>query len=431
MAFDFNGEQMGFGRTLWDGLVGGLAFVGRCVMFPFRVLGFGAIWRQVAAEAGRIRLTDEQHRHRVRYKTVEHTPSTKMTSELEAEVKRYVSVQDWATLCVRIEALAVTRAVCPANRRLVHVALKAAIDAMAGPDFRKDVCAPMQDARIKDEVVADVIEASLGSLGGCVLAARVLLSQCWDLRGQDETEAVSADSAARIAAKTKEAMFFLGAAEDEPSGIIPLTQMLFLPFLGQMDSAFLDQFEQAIQADPGDTIVANAVGSFMRPQWGVDYDTLETLARQAALWTSDEIGMAAYAVFYNAALHADDAPVFAMDVDLYCEGIRDLVKLRGYSPDHIPGVSQRLRSLSQIPAHAQMTEEARQGWADSTAKFYELGLQLLEDHLGVIHPTSWQSGEEGALEMISLVMVQELEDGMNLVVGPKGISAHMPQAQAA
>lgn len=431
MTFNVNGEQSRLGRMAVNGMFGVLGAAYLILMLPARLLGIGQFWKDVDAEARRVWLTDARHSHRVSYETVDETPSTAMTGALEAEVFGLVAAQDWAGLCLRIETLVRTQAACPSQRRLVHVALWAAIEALEGPDTRANVCAPMAQARIGEDVVPQVIDASLGSLGGCVLAARILLSQCWDLRGQDYVDAVPDENWVRIAAKMEEAMGFLGVADAGPTNIVPLTQLRFLPFMGDLDGALMDWFAQAVKADPADTMPGEFLGNFLLPRWGVAYEELETIARQTAAWTEHKMGMAAYAVIYNAALKVEADPAYNMDFELYCEGVQDLAKLQGYSADQLPGLCQKMLAISQIPAHQNMDAQARETWEENTRKVYLLGLSLLEDHLGEIHPESWNAGLEGALNMISLAMGQELEEGKNLIVGPQGIQAYIPEAKAA
>lgn len=431
MAVDEDSEQMGFGRMMAYWGVGLLGVGYYVATSPVRLLGLGKLWGEAVADANRVWLSDSAHRHRVQFETIETTLSGARTRALEAEVAAYVAAQNWATLCVRIEQLAETRAVCPANQRLVHVALRAAIEALEGPDPRFNDCGPMDEPRIGPRVVPAVIEASLGNVGGCVLAARVLLSQCWDLRGEDVIDAVPEDNWIRIEELMDQAMLLLTSVEDSSLGIVPLTQLRFLPFLGDLDGDLLDLYEAAVKADPGDTMPADFIGNFLLPRWGVSYQRLETLARQTAAWTSKEMGMAAYTAVYASALAVEEGPLFGLDHDMLCEGIADLAKHRGYAPDHLPRLTQLLYDLSQVRPHSAMGEAEREEWQVKMNKLYLLSLSLLEDHLSAVHPDSWPEGLEGALNMISLAMEQELDGGMDLVVGPEGISAYMPQAQAA
>lgn len=377
---------------------------------PARVLRFGSF-----AGAHEVRLSEAAHRHRVVFETVEETESSAAHWAVQAEIRGLVAMQNWAELCVRIEGLDMERAACPAKRRLAHTALDTAIEALEGS-------LNAEGLRINAAIVAQVIEASLGSLGGCVLAARILISNCEDLEGTE-------GGRARMDAKMDEALYFLQAVEDEASGIVPLTQVRALAFLTEMSAVRADWYKRAAQADPEDMTTAAFMGAALAQEAQGDFAALETGAKEVADWSAEAAGMAAYAVAFNAAMDIAPEALEALDLEAYRQGLADLLTLRGSGPDHVG----RLCSMLSAIAAAERPAGARdaQLWAEKTQALQEMAFALLKAHLVAIHPGSWTGGEEAALDMISEAMAPELSEGCDLVIGPMGIEAYLPQQRAA
>lgn len=433
MAYEVNGKNvgaLGYAGLMALGLV---AVTARVIVQPWRLGRLKAFIVSGWRDGQRIWLTAPEHRHRITFEEVETTPSLRRQAEVEALARELAEDRDWQSLAELLEEWDDARAACASNRRLTHVALYAVTRALAGGARDPYDCSPMAQTRIPENTGLELLSlamASPRSHGMAALAATVLVHQCWDLRGQDTADMVPDSHYMRMDRMIDKAMSLLEAAgvDTRGSGMLATLRLSCLPFLGDPESMIPDWLEVAVKADPGDGEPASIIGNFMLPRWFGDYEDIEISARKVAAWSSDTMGMAGYALVYLSALEMAEEPLYFVDVDLFCTAIEDLVKHRGHSADHLPHISQTLYRLSQVHAPRGMPEDEVAQWQETTHRLYLLSLSVLEHHLTAIHAPSWQGGLNGALDMISLAMGRELEDGADLVVGPKGIAAILPEA---
>ena len=288
-------------------------------------------------------------------------------------------------------------------------------------------------ARIPETTLEDVIacfRADPNRYGLAGLIVSMLHAQCFDLRGQSVADDVADQAWDKIAAKYETALDILDMAQVETrnSPLLYGERMSLLYFSPEADRHIFGWFEAAVKADPGDSAPLMEMGNMMLPRWFGGYEEMERTARQASVWTKDEMGTAAYAILYNSALETEGVPLFFMETELYAEAARDLALYRGCSPVLLPGLCQFLFKISQYGYPYGMTDaEDRARWDKARHTLHMLSLKLLEDYLPAVHPDSWDDGERGARYMISLAMGQELEDGLSLIVGPRGIRGVAPQ----
>ncbi|MEP6065174.1 MAG: hypothetical protein ABJ246_05015 [Paracoccaceae bacterium] len=403
---------------------------------PQMILEFGRFLRESFGQSRGILLSSPRHRHRIQFETVDSDPSLEQLDAARMRMADLAHTQDWIALGEQLEEWDQTQAACVANKRFIHPGLDSAIDVLiAGrPGARR--CEPLDIARIPDELIDDAMKdfkQDPNRYGLAALIVRMLFSQCWDLRGQMWADSVSDDAWDHILQKYNTALSVLDQAkiDTRKSSLLFGERQSLLYFSPEADRHIDKWFKAAVKADPGDSAPLMGMGNMMLPRWFGDYDTMETTARQAIVWTNDDMGSAAYAILYNDALSTEAVPLYFLDIELYTEAVHDLVKYRGYSPVYLPELSQFLASLSGHPYPQGMTNpEDQKIWDDNSHAVRLLSLKILEEYLPAIHPSSWINGERGALNMISHAMGQELEDGLSLKVGPRGISIYQPAEHA-
>lgn len=399
---------------------------------PAILLDFRGFLRSASRDGGLILLSSAKHRHRVQFKTVETDQSLEQLDAARSRMFALAQAQDWVAMGEQLEEWDRTKASCIANKRLIHPGLDGAIEALIDGRPKAKRCEPLDIACIPDELVDEAIDCfkqDTSRYGLAGLIVTMLCSQCEDLRGQMWADSVSDEAWDQIGEKYYTALWILDEAkiEERNSGLLYGERQALTYFSVEGDRAIDDWFEAVVKADPGNSAPLMAMGCLMLPRWFGDYDAIETKARQAIVWTSDEMGAAAYAILYNNALEVEATPLYFLDMELYTEAVHDLVKYRGYSPVYLPELSTLLFTLSAHPYPHGMTDpEDREIWDEKCEALRLLSLKIIEDYLPAIHPPSWINGENGALTMISRAMGQELHDGLSLIVGPRGISAHEP-----
>lgn len=404
---------------------------------PEMIMEFGRFLLESFGLSGRTLLTSSKHRHRVQFETVDSDPSLEQLEGARMRMSDLAHAQDWVAMGEQLEEWDRTNAACVANKRLIHPGLDETIDVLIAGRPGAHRCEPLDIARIPDELIDDAMKnfkQDPNRYGLAALISRMLFSQCWDLRGQMTADTISDNAWDRMSQKYETAMSVLDQAKVETrnSSLLSDERLSLLYFSSEADRHIDDWFEAVVKADPGDSAALMSMGNMMLPRWFGDYEKMETKARQATVWTSGEMGSAAYAILYNEALSTEPVPLYFLDIELYTEAVHDLVKYRGYSPVYLPELSQFLASLSTYSYPYGMTDpEDRQIWDDNSQALRLLSLQIIEDYLPAIHPPSWINGERGALNMISHAMGQELEDGLSLKVGPRGISSYRPAEQLA
>lgn len=387
-------------------------------------------------DKGVIHLHQPKHRHRVQYDLIDSDPCDAPRQAAQDHVARLAQALDWVALGAQLEDWDRAHAALPSHRRLIHPALDAIVTTLQqGPGPRR--CEGLDVARIPDAVIHDAIDAFRADpnrWGLAGLIVRLLASQMWDLRGEDIAQAVREEAWFRIGETYDLALKILDEAQIETrhSSLLYAERLSLLYVAPDADRHVHPWYAAAVKADPGDSAAHMVMGNMMLPRWFGSYEDMETAARQGAAWTSDTMGMAAYAILYNRALEMEPIPVLFMDMELYAEGIHDLIRYRGPSQTDLPELAQFLYDVSHYSYPIGMTEaQDRENWDARMQQMYSLSLKIVEDHLSGIYPPAWADGERGALNMVSRAMGQELSDGLNLVVGPRGVRAVAPDAPPA
>lgn len=404
---------------------------------PGLLRNFGGFLRDATRDSDVLALGSETHRHRVHYVSLEADQSLEQHKDAKSIMFELATVRDWIAVGQKLAEWDRTNACCIANKRLMLSGLDGAIEALMAGQGAMRQSDPLDIARISDEVVDEAIDCfkmDTSHHGLAALIVRMLASQSRDLRCKTWAGSMSDEAWELVVEKFYTALWILDLAgiEDRNSALLFGERHSLLYISPEAVRDIFQWFETAIKSDPGNSAVLEHMGQMLLPRWFGDYNRLETVARQAVVWTDREMGTAAYAILYNAAMQVDPAPLRFVDIDLFSEAVHDLVKYRRYSPVHLPALSQRLFALSRRPYPNGMNDKAdRADWAAKREALHRLSLKILEDYLPAIHPDSWIGGEHGALEMISRAMGQELDDGLSLIVGPRGISSHQPITQSA
>ena len=403
------------------------------LMRPSIILGLRSFLLGSARDGQRIMLSSPKHRHRVQFETVEGHTSTDQTEAVKDEIYALAQAEDWPALGQRLEDWDSKHAASVSRNRFIHPALHAAAEALSQDRPGPRHCEALDVARITDAQVDAAIAAfrsDPNQYGLAGLIVHLIASQCSDLRGASWASDVEDTAWDRITEKCETAQAILSEADVDTRGsaLLCIERMGLLYFMHDANSHIYEWFEAAVKADPGDSAPHMMMGCMMLPRWFGDYEAIESTALQAAAWTQAEMGNAAYALIYNSVFEQESIPLFFMDKELYSEAVHDLVKYRDCSPVHLPEISQLIYAVSHHSYPSGMTNhEDREEWNQTCHSLYLLSLQILEDYLPAIHPDSWIDGTRGALGMVSRAMAQELADGLSLVVGPRGISAHAPE----
>ena len=390
--------------------------------------GLGRFWGRS------ISLTDPLHSDRIRFSEVASTPALDCHRGVRALVQEYVARRDWLALAHVIEAWDQARARCPMNRRLLDTALAA----MAQP-FRitqpGSDRAPVRVARIPDALVLEVVHLSRDHPDNYVLralAAQLRLWQAWDFRGGNYVDTISEAAWARAENAADQAAELIEPLDADALGspLVALVRFNLLPFDPEGARVVLKRYEARVRLDPSDLTPHYDVGRYLLPRWFGSYETVETTARQAVVWTQSETGLAAYAALYNGALETETAPMGLLDAQMFAEGTDDLIVHRHRDPCHVPLFVQGFERLSQAVYPADLGSGSGSGaeahWRAACVQMNTLASRVLQDHLTAIHPGSWVRGTAGALRLISTVMQEDLAQGAYLVMDRSGLRAVAP-----
>lgn len=185
-----------------------------------------------------------------------------------------------------------------------------------------------------------------------------------------------------------------------------------------------------------------AFGNHLLPRWHGSYDRLETEARRIANRTADHWGAAGYSWVYFDALALDPDACTEMDLQLFLDGIADIVE-RGVEAD----VDQETVNL--LAAYCLVTLKTRSASEAAAATYDEITESahwLVRNHLQELHPMVWAHAERGfannigvsslrrftdhgrqtAHAALATLFAAEIEAGQRVVFSPEGLKLDMP-----
>ncbi len=169
-------------------------------------------------------------------------------------------------------------------------------------------------------------------------------------------------------------------AEDSPA--LAAARCALLAAEDAPQTRVADDYEDLIDLDPGNPRHMRALGYHLLPRWFGTYGDLELEARRTAARTTDIWGNGGYTWVYFDALAVDPEALSLMDVDLFEQGMRDILARR--TDQHTANMfaaycavtlsSRRYRRPRQIAAQQKLIESFR--W-------------ILSHHLQEVHPLTW------------------------------------------
>lgn len=248
-------------------------------------------------------------------------------------VAEHVARQDWLGLSNILMAWDQARTSCPANRRLVYLAM----DALGAPYKVARGAKPKATAQLPDRLATHLAQLARRQPDNYVLAAlaaQMRIWQAWDYRGSAPATCVDEAAWARTENAIDQAAALV-AHLDPVSLNAPLVgcvQFNLLPFEDDGARHIHTRYQTRMALDPADLSLHRDAGRLLLPRWFGDYETLETTARQAAVWTAAETRTAAYAAVYAGAFAEDTAPLCMMSPDMFAEGCADLICLHHHDP---------------------------------------------------------------------------------------------------
>lgn len=390
--------------------------------------GVGGLLLKLAGDGNMILLQRPKHRRRVTFDVVEETPSERHWVALRDKVAALVLARDWMQIARLLEDADVSQSSCPAGYRDRMIAMEAFLDSLMEGRPGPWECEGLPEPRIPAEVVAELMalhEIQPQRYGLAAMAAQAMMAQCWDLRGYDYADVVPDSAWDWISRNVEKTMSLLEVelGDHAQSALLLQARLTVLPFCSDSDDLIIDWFEAALMADLGDTTCMNKIGNFLLPRWFGDYDRLEYVARRAATLSRDVMGDGAYAAIYNSALEMEPVPLYFMDAEKYASGTNDLVRLRGHCPAYVARKLEFSWLMSFWGYLGGMDDDARAQWDEKRARLYQLCGELLGRGLHAIHPSSWREGENGALNLISMMFQDALVRGDTIIVDGNGVRA--------
>ncbi|CUH80327.1 hypothetical protein TRM7557_02838 [Tritonibacter multivorans] len=179
-------------------------------------------------------------------------------------------------------------------------------------------------------------------------------------------------------------------------------------FSGQPATAdqVADTYGALIALAPQNARHMRAFGNHLLPRWHGSYDRLETEARRIANRTAEHWGAAGYAWVYFDALALDPEACADMDLQLFLDGIADIVE-RGAEAD----VDQETVNL--LAAYCLVTLRTRSASEMAAATYDEIAESahwLVRNHLQELHPMVWAHAERGFANNIGVSSLRRFTD---------------------
>ncbi len=388
-------------------------------------------------------LSEPEFADQITYTTTDASPMQDRHAEVKELVAELVEDCDWSSLSDLIEEWDQNRTKCPSGYALAPIAANHVVALLAGDDGLEDEdCRPMAQSKIASQLV-DKFEFLAASRHEryplAALAVLLRLRQAWDLRGGGFADSVPDAAWPQIDAHYEKAAWLLDT-HDPVERNSPLLAEVRFALCDHMDSDEVASklhifYDDWAGLDLADQTSSEHYAFKLLPRWYGTYDALEVAARAAAGRAQTLIGNVPYAAFYLATAPRDDGALYHMDMDLFADGMRDLMKLRGPDPAFLPRMIMTVLELANdcnhIAGERRMPKTIRATISDKEATLKDLARELARKHLTSIHPSAWPYGTEGALDVISELFQDELVAGATFAIDADGLSVTMPVVEEA
>ena len=149
-----------------------------------------------------------------------------------------------------------------------------------------------------------------------------------------------------------------------------------------------------------------ALGRHLLPRWHGSYEHLETEARKTANRTAKHWGNAGYSWVYFDALALDPGACTDIDLQLFLEGMEDIVD-RGIEADVDQEVVNLLAAYCLVTLKTHSTADAA---AETYGAIAETAHWLVRNHLRVLHPMVWAHAERGFANNIGVTSLHRFAD---------------------
>lgn len=112
----------------------------------------------------------------------------------------------------------------------------------------------------------------------------------------------------------------------------------------------------------------------------------------------------------------------SVDVELFLEGIADMIRINGRDPSYISGLFGVLSNLAASRPPKGLSPDMRDAWGNKMDQIDTLANQMLHQNLTAICPSIWAMGVEGALDAVTQSVRTAFDAGHNFAIGEDGIA---------
>ncbi|MES2667194.1 MAG: hypothetical protein V4712_13945 [Pseudomonadota bacterium] len=348
-------------------------------------------------------------------------PQVAAWAQVVAVHKAMADAGRWPDLLAALRAADQSRVTMEGGKRIVDLVSEGARAGLAAAIARQDFTAASHEL--------DRIATGLGPHAQDYAAAHLLaqahLDLGWALREAgrlaDQTGALTC--AGWAAYRTHVAAAEAALGDFDPlellSPLLAGTRYLLVRGLDDGEDLCHDWYEDWSDLDPTNWAVHATHAPQLLPNWFGSKTGFDAEARLAMARTEEDMGAAAYAMFYRAVADVlGDMPA-EMDLGLLVQGLRDLADQTGcqYRANIVAGVLTEL-------AHALHLE------GPGAEDRFALVRQALEDvvttQLREFHLTAWENGDDSIRWALAQVFGARLTPAARVIVGKAGLALTHP-----
>lgn len=354
-------------------------------------------------------------------KLVEHDSDESLDQmrALTAAIQALIDEGDFATLDETLIKLDQSRAATPAGHRLWRTALEAVwSDVMDGRATETDDCGEYPVEPIPYEAIEPFISAAQANpdsyaLGG--LAGFICLKVGWGQRGGDYAPFVTEGAFENMSQLFDIADGFLTRFDATTLSSPMLADIAYQREAGLDGTlATLEKiFETQIGLDPGDHTAMAQHAFHLLPRWYGDYQILGDAAQKVYAQHHADQGAATYAAFFLDLLADDDGALASLDLDLFGDGIIDMI---AHSPAPQATVNSILGRLCPIwIGHLAQSQDLHEPKERIKALYQDIVRSQLTDVIGPY----WKLSRKERFYLIGLAFEEELAAGETVVLAEK------------
>jgi len=396
------------------------------IMMPFAFLISPKFVIQSFKDGNRETLSAPETRSRITFETINKTPSQIRLNDVRELVCELVDDHDWLTLSDLIQDWDQARAAAPDGTRLSRYALTVVCEAVSDGVIEGNVCHPLDIPYIPDET-AHYFEGVASNHPTCyplaAICAYLRICQGWTGRGSEYAQYVSIDSWGVMERHFKRAIWLLEPhdAKQLDAPLLASVRFDLLAFLPNAETLVHQYYNDWSTLDPADQEPHHCYGFMLLPRWFGSYTLLEDAAQKAYAATHNITDAAAYATLYLAALPLEIGLALHLDLDLFLNGVSDLVHQSGNDPAVLAYLVQETPMSFCVPLRSGLTREEKTQIRDMAKTVDTFCHHLTRTRMTAIHPDSWQDGVDEALDYISEGLIAEMAEGHRFLMGPHGI----------